>query len=300
MTLAMPAMWTSFAEQAMHAWQAIVLGVVEGVSEFLPISSTGHLILAQRALGLANDEAAKSYAICIQAGAILAVLAIYMPRVAQMMRGVTRADPAGRRLIANVIVAFLPAAVVGVLFEKTIDRYLFGLWPVVAAWFVGGVAILSVAALRVRGSESRPAVPTARSIIADIDAMSWRPALAIGAWQCLALWPGTSRSLVTIAGGVLAGLTLSAAVEFSLVLGLVTLLAATAFKALHGGKAMLAEYGAMSIALGFVAAFVFAWLSVRWMVGYLKSHGMAVFGWYRVILAIAVSAAIADGIVRAT
>ena len=263
----------------MHWWQALILGIVEGISEFLPISSTGHLILAQRMLGLANDEAARAYSICIQAGAILAVLAIYSSRFVEMLRGVTRGDVAGRRLIANIVVAFLPAAIVGLLFEKTIDRYLFGLWPVVAAWFVGGAAILAVAKLRVGVTEGGSGVGAR-----DVDRLEWKTALAIGLWQCLALWPGTSRSLVTIAGGVLAGLTLSAAVEFSMLLGLVTLLAATGYKALHGGKTMLAEYGLFSTTIGFAVAFVCAWIAVRWMIGYVKSHGMAVFGWYRVLL----------------
>jgi undecaprenyl-diphosphatase len=275
----------------MNWWQAVILGIVEGISEFLPISSTGHLILAQRWLGIPNTEAAISYSVCIQAGAILAVLAIYMPRLREMWSGLARADVAGRRLIANLFVAFVPAAVIGLLLEKTIDRYLFGLWPVIGAWFVGGVGILAVAKLR-RGP-SGPGVD-------DVDLVSWRTALAVGLWQCLALWPGTSRSLVTIAGGVLAGLSLATAVEFSLLLGLFTLLAATGHKALHGGRAMLEEYGLFAALLGCAVATVAAWASVRWMVGYLKSHGLAVFGWYRVLLALCVAAAIASGIVAAT
>jgi undecaprenyl-diphosphatase len=275
----------------MHWWQAVILGIVEGVSEYLPISSTGHLILAQRWLGLANDEAARSYAICIQAGAILAVFAIYWPRLRQMWRGVTRADAAGRRLIGLLVLAFLPAALVGLTLEHQIDRYLFGLWPVVAAWFVGGAGILAARKLR--------AVPRGGGL-EDIDRIGWKTALVIGAWQCLALWPGTSRSLVTIAGGVMAGLSLSAAVEFSLLLGLITLLAATSLKALHGGRTMLEEYGLFSACLGGAAAFLLAWISVKWMVGYLKSHGMAVFGWYRVLLALGVAGLIASGYLAAT
>jgi undecaprenyl-diphosphatase len=275
----------------MDAWQAIVLGIVEGVTEFLPISSTGHLILAERWLGILDTPASRAYTVCIQSGAILAVLAIYMPRLREMWAGVARADVSGRRLIVNIGIAFLPAAVVGLALDKTIERYLFGLWPVVAAWFVGGAAILATARLRrTPSSEGED----------DIDRVGWKTALAIGCWQCLALWPGTSRSLVTIAGGVLAGLTLSAAVEFSLVLGLFTLLAATAFKARHGGQAMLEEYGAFAALLGCAVAALAAWISVRWMVGYLKSHGMAVFGGYRVVLALAVAAALAGGMLVAT
>jgi undecaprenyl-diphosphatase len=276
----------------MNAWQAIVLGVVEGVTEFLPISSTGHLILAQRALGLPDTVASHAYTVCIQAGAILAVLELYAGRVSQMVRGILGRDAAGRRLALNIVVAFLPAAIVGLALEKKIDEYLFGLWPVIAAWFIGGVAILAASKLR-----RAPAETAAR---ASIDALDWKGALAIGAWQCLALWPGTSRSLVTIAGGVVVGLSLASAVEFSLVLGLVTLLAATGHKAIHGSRAMLDEYGWMNVALGLAVAFAFAWISVKWMVGYLKSHGLSLFGWYRVALALCVAALVAAGIVSAT
>jgi undecaprenyl-diphosphatase len=275
----------------MNAWQAIVLGVVEGVTEFLPISSTGHLILAQRALSLPDTDASHAYTVCIQAGAILAVLELYAGRVSQMVRGILGRDRAGRRLAFHIVVAFMPAAIVGLAFEKKIDEHLMRLWPIVASWFIGGVAILSVTKLR-----RAQAALVGRSV----DDLDWKGALAIGAWQCLALWPGTSRSLVTIAGGVVAGLTLASAVEFSLVLGLVTLLAATAHKAVHGTRAMLDEYGGVNVGLGLLVAFVFAWISVRWMVGYLKSHGMSLFGWYRVALALCVGALIAAGTLSVT
>jgi undecaprenyl-diphosphatase len=275
----------------MNAWQAVVLGVVEGVTEFLPISSTGHLILAQRALGLADTVASHAYTVCIQAGAILAVLELYAGRVSQMVRGILGRDPAGRRLAFHIVVAFVPAAIVGLAFEKQIDEHLMHLWPIVASWFIGGVAILAVTKLR------RAQAAAVGKSVEDLD---WKGALVIGAWQCLALWPGTSRSLVTIAGGVIFGLSLASAVEFSLVLGLVTLLAATAHKAMHGTRAMLDEYGGVNLGLGLLVAFVFAWISVRWMVGYLKSHGMSLFGWYRVALALCVAVLIAAGTLSST
>jgi undecaprenyl-diphosphatase len=255
----------------MEWWQSIVLGLVEGVTEFLPVSSTGHLILVQRALGIGDDEASRAFAICIQAGAIAAVLGLYLPRVQAMIAG------SQRELLGKLALAFLPAAGLGLLAEKWIDSHLFGLWPVIAAWFVGGAALLLFAG-RLHGGKLA------------LENLGAKSAFAIGLFQCLALWPGTSRSLATIAGGILLGLTMSAAVEFSLLLGLVTLLAATGWKAVHHGGAMIAHYGVSSTAVGFVAAMASAWLAVKWMVAWLERRGLGLFGWYRVLLALAVAA----------
>lgn len=264
--------------------QALILGIVEGVTEFLPVSSTGHLLLAQRALGIERTEAADAYAICIQAGAIVAVLALYRQRIAQILRGVLGRDNDGRKLSMHLVIAFVPAVVLGLLFEKKIDAVLFGLWPVVAAWAVGGVAIL---ALRGRGGSRT---------LTDIDA---RTALLIGLAQCLALWPGTSRSLATILGALLLGLSMPAAVEFSFLLGLETLGAATAYKALKHGPEMLDAYGLGPILLGFVAAAVAAFVSVKWLVGWLQAHGMEVFAFWRLGLAAVVAALLAAGMLSA-
>jgi undecaprenyl-diphosphatase len=276
----------------MEWWQALVLGLVEGLTEYLPVSSTGHLILAQRALGLANDEAAKAFAICIQAGAIAAVVALYRRRCASMFAGLAGGDPRGRRLVGLLLVAFAPAALCGIALEDRIDRHLFGLWPVIAAWLVGGLAILWVEARRRRSAPRDPLASGGADRVAE---MAWGSALVIGLFQCLALWPGTSRSLVTIAGGVLAGLSLAAAVEFSLLLGLITLFAATAHKARGHGAVMLEQYGAFTIALGFACAALSAFVSVRWMVGYLQRRGLALFGWYRIVLALVVAACVLWG-----
>ncbi len=264
--------------------QALILGIVEGVTEFLPVSSTGHLLLAQRALGIERSEAADAYAICIQAGAIVAVLALYRQRIVQILRGVAGQDVAGRKLLVHLVIAFVPAVVLGLLFEKKIDEVLFGLWPVVAAWAMGGVAIL---VLRGRGGSRG---------LTDIDP---RTALLIGLAQCLALWPGTSRSLATILGGLMLGLSMPAAVEFSFLLGLETLGAATAYKALKHGPEMLHAYGVAPILLGFVAAAVAAFVSVKWLVGWLQSHGMEVFAFWRLGLAVVVAALLAAGVLSA-
>lgn len=268
----------------MHLWQSVLLGVVEGLTEFLPVSSTAHLLLTQRILGM-RGEAANAYAISIQGGAIVAVLALYRARIASMAAGALGRDPIGRRTAINVIAAFIPAAVLGKLFDKAIEQHLLGLWPVVVAWLVGGVAILWIdrhAHRRARGGVS-------------LDALDLRSAVLIGLAQCLAMWPGTSRSLATIVAGLLLGLEMAAAVEFSFLLGVVTLTAAAGYKLVKGGVAMLHDYGALNIAVGFAVATLSAAASVKWMVAWLHKHGLGVFGWYRVALALAVAAALLSG-----
>ena len=272
----------------MDYFQALVLGLVEGLTEYLPVSSTGHLLLAQRLMGIGSSTASDAFAISIQGGAILAVLGLYRARVAQMMMGLLGRDETGRHLLINLVAAFIPAAVLGLLLEKPIKKYLFGgdewgLWPVVAAWFVGGLAILAVSFARRR----RGVTP---STGLDLDQLTIRMALIVGFVQCVAMWPGVSRSLITIVSGVLVGLSLPAAVELSFLLGVITLTAATLYDALKHGPEMLATYGAAPLLIGFLSAWISAVLAVKWMVGYLKSHGMEIFGWYRVALAIAVAA----------
>ncbi len=272
----------------MDNFQALILGLVEGLTEYLPVSSTGHLLLAQRLMGIDSSTASDAFAICIQAGAILAVLGIYRQRVAQMVMGAVGRNEAGQRLLINLLSAFVPAAVLGLLLEKPIKKYLFGgdewgLWPVVAAWFAGGMAILVVSLVRRRRGTS----PTTGF---DLEQLTIRMALIVGFAQCIAMWPGVSRSLITIVGGVLVGLSLPAAVELSFLLGVITLTAATAYDALKHGPEMLATYGATPLLIGFGAAWLSAVLAVKWMVGYLKSHGMEIFGWYRVALAFVVAA----------
>ncbi len=270
----------------MNWWQSIVLGVVEGLTEYLPVSSTGHLILAQRAMGIEQSEAADAFAICIQAGAIVAVLGLYFRRVRQMTLGLIGRDPPGLRLFINLVVAFLPAVVFGLLLEKTIKAYLFGLWPVTAAWFVGGLVILAVAYWPRRG----PKTPGGGLGLQELTA---KGAVVIGLAQCLGMWPGTSRSLVTILGGMAVGLSVEAALEFSFLLGVITLLAATAHDAYKHGPAMLQEYPWWILGLGFVAAAAAAALAVAGMVAYLRRHSLAVFGWYRVALAVVVAVLLA-------
>ena len=278
----------------MEWWKALILGIVEGVTEYLPVSSTGHLLLTQRALGIPQSESADAFAICIQAGAIVAVLGLYFSRVRQMALGVAGRDPQGLQMALNVIAAFLPAAFFGLLFEKPIKKYLFGgeawgLWPIVAAWFFGGVAILAVSWWQ----SSRQT--KSHQLGLSLDSLTWRMAVVVGLIQCIAMWPGVSRSLVTIVGGVVVGLSLPAAVEFSFLLGLLTLSAATAYDGLKYGQEMMHSFGLLAIFFGFLGAWVSAVLAVKWMVAYLKEHGMQIFGFYRIALAIAVTFLILGG-----
>jgi undecaprenyl-diphosphatase len=283
---------------AMSLGQSVILGIVEGLTEYLPVSSTGHLLIAERLMGIGAGatgaeaqrlkEASDAFTICIQAGAIIAVLGLYFRRVKQMLLGLVGKHVQGQRLLINVAAGFLPAAVIGLLFNKAIKARLFGPWPVVAAWFVGGLAILVVGWWR--RYKRRPlqgGLP--------LEAMTWGMALWIGFAQCIAMWPGVSRSLVTIVGGMLVGLSLSAAVEYSFLLGVVTLGAATAYDALKHGQLMLQTFDALPIAVGLLFAFVAAVVSVKWMVAYLNRHGLALFGYYRVALALVTAFWIAAG-----
>ncbi|BCS32501.1 undecaprenyl-diphosphatase 2 [Luteitalea sp. TBR-22] len=266
----------------MHAWQALVLGLVEGLTEYLPVSSTGHLLVTQRLLGIEASEAANAFAVFIQGGAILAVLVLYWRRIVSMLLGVIGRDPAGLRLALAVAVAFLPFAIAGFLFDDLIEGYLFGALPVAVAWAVGGLVILYVSPRLAPGG-------------AALDHVPLRAALVIGLCQCAALWPGVSRSFATILGAIAAGLSLAAAVEFSFLLGLLTLGVATAYKLLDGGEAMVQAYGVSAMALGFLAAWVSAMLSVVWMVNWLQRRPLAVFGWWRIAAAAVVVALVATG-----
>jgi len=279
----------------MDWWEALILGLVEGITEYLPVSSTGHLLVVQRLLGIESNEISDAFAISVQLGAIVAVLGLYRARVAQMVKGVFGRDRDGLGLALNIVAAFVPAAILGLLLEKPIKENLFGggewgLWPIVLAWFVGGVAILAVAFYKRYSGKGQQSGK-------DILQLTWQLAVVIGIAQCLAMWPGVSRSLITIVGGVLVGLRLPAAVEFSFLLGVVTLGAATSLDLLRHGAAMLEHYGVVSLGIGFLAAWISAVLAVKWMVSYLNKHGMEIFGYYRIGIAIVVGIWISLGAV---
>jgi undecaprenyl-diphosphatase len=267
------------AANELTALKAAVLGIVEGITEFLPISSTGHLLITATFLDIGQDpatkDAADTYTITIQAGAILAVVVLYWQRLRDMAFGAVGRDPGGRRLFGATVVAFVPAAIVAVLFESAIKDRLFGVWPVIVAWVVGGVVtIVFSRALHERGRSGT-----------ELEALTLRTALVIGVAQCIALWPGTSRSLVTIIAALAVGLSMQAAVEFSFLLGLLTLGAATAYEAVQHGGELVDTFGLLNPVIGFVAAFVTAVIAIRWMVSYLQRHSLELFGWYRIVVA---------------
>jgi undecaprenyl-diphosphatase len=290
----------------MHPWQAFILGVIEGITEYLPISSTGHLIVAQRLMGIGTGgpqakEAADAFAVCIQGGAILAVLGLYSKRVIQMIRGVLGMDAEGLKLAIAIVAGFMPAAVLGVLLSHWIKAHLFNMATVSITWIVGGIAILAVARWRKKNPVQKEGL--------ELKDLTWQLALMIGLLQCVALCPGTSRSLMTICGGLLVGLSIRAAVEYSFLLGVLTLTAATAkdavgkvkdldpvYNSFFGGtKLMLHEYNAMTMLIGIVAAAVSAAIAVKWLVSYLQSHGLSVFGWYRIALGLIIGSLILAG-----
>ena len=265
--------------------KAIILGAVEGFTEYLPVSSTGHLLVAQRLLDLGEGEAkaaADTYVIAIQIGAILAVVVLYWRRLGQIAAGVVGRDADGRRLLLRLLTAFVPAAVVGLLLGDTIKAELFGPWPVVAAWMAGGIFLI--------WWNPRPG-PT------ELTAFTARNAAIIGVAQILALWPGMSRSLVTIAAALAIGASMAAAVEFSFLLGLATLSAATFYDLAKDGQTILDEYGWRTPLLGAIVAFITAAVAVRWLVAFLRTRPLSVFGWYRIGIAIATAAMIAFGVI---
>jgi undecaprenyl-diphosphatase len=288
-TLSVPA--EVIARRELTTAKAVLLGLVEGLTEFLPVSSTGHLLVTERLIDVgrhhATKDAADTYTITIQAGAILAVLVLYWQRLLEMGRGLVGRDEPGRRLLTATVVAFIPAAIVGVALEKPIKDRLFGVWPVIVAWAIGGVVILLVA----RRLEERSRVHGL-----PLESLTVRAALLIGVAQCFALWPGTSRSLVTILAALLLGLGLPTAVEFSFLLGLLTLGAATAYDGLKHGKEMIDSYGVVHPFVGFVVAFVAAVVAIRWMVTYLGRHGLEIFGWYRLAVAALALVLLATGV----
>jgi undecaprenyl-diphosphatase len=308
--------------------QAIVLGVVEGLTEYLPVSSTGHLILAGYWMGLTRPTqergvfgghklqkapAIDAYEIVIQLGAILAVLGLYRKRVAQMVRGLAGRSEQGLRLAGLLFVAFLPAAFVGLALHKKIEEHLFGPVPVVVALAAGGVLMIvveyffwtrrkarvrqqtqPVTAARVEAARidsvdpvvSVQARQAAQPPFTLIDTMAFWQAAAIGVAQCLSLWPGTSRSMVTILAGLVVGMDMVSAAEFSFLLALPTLGAATLYSAAKDWSGLMQSAGPAGLLVGLAVSGIVAALAVKWFVSWLTRHGLLPFGVYRIVLAL--------------
>jgi undecaprenyl-diphosphatase len=259
---------------------AVLLGIVEGLTEYLPVSSTGHLILAGHWLGLADDDpATASFEIVVQLGAILAVVAHYRALLAERIRGLATGDASSRRLLVALAVAFAPTAVAGLLLRKTIKAHLFGPVPVAVALVVGGIAMIVVERMRAR-----------RGLAGEdgLDRVTPGRALAVGLGQCLSLWPGASRSMCTIVAGQLAGLSTGTAAEFSFLLALPTLGAATLYEAYKARNVLVPHVGAASLVAGMVVSFLVAWAVIATFLRYLRARGLEPFGWYRVVVGLLV------------
>lgn len=255
--------------------KAVVMGVVEGLTEFLPVSSTGHLILVGDLLGFTGDKA-KVFEVVIQTGAMIAILWEYRARFAFVILGLGR-DAASRRFMANLFIAFMPAAVLGLAVGSAIKSHLFKPVPVALAFVVGGLIILWV--------EQRHRTPR----IDSVDAMTWSDALKVGMAQAFALIPGTSRSGATIVGGMLFGLSRRAATEFSFFLAVPTLIAAGAYDA-YKNRALFETGDLTVLSVGSICAFVSAFACVRWLIRFVASHDLRPFAWYRIIFGLVVLA----------
>jgi undecaprenyl-diphosphatase len=260
--------------------KAAFMGVVEGLTEFLPISSTGHLILAGSLIRF-TGEAAKVFDVAIQSGAMLAVIWEYRVRLLGTVQGLT-SDPVAQRFVRNLLVAFMPAAVLGLSFGKMVKAHLFHPVPVALAFIVGGILMLIVEAWHRRRYGQRDTEGTRQARVESVDEMSALDAFKVGLMQCLALIPGTSRSGATIIGAMVFGFSRKCATEFSFYLGIPTLMAA-------GAYSVWKERGALHVAdvpmfvVGTVVAFFSALLCIRWLIRYVSTHDFSVFAWYRIV-----------------
>ena len=262
----------------MSHWIAALLGLVEGLTEYLPVSSTGHLILVSYFLG-SDGEGSKSFDIVIQLGAILAVVLHYRALLSERLRGLVQGRRESIDLAVALAIAFVPAAAAGFLLRKTIKEHLFGPIPVAAALIVGGVVMIAIERVRAaRGTSG------ARGL-AEVTPLR---ALAIGVGQCFSLWPGASRSMSTIVAGQLAGLDTSTSAEFSFLLALPTLGAATLYELYKSRSELSASVGGSQLAVGLLVSFFVAWAVIAAFLKYLRRHGLEVFGYYRIIVAVVV------------
>ncbi|WP_431097307.1 undecaprenyl-diphosphate phosphatase [Polaromonas aquatica] len=266
--------------------KAAIMGIVEGLTEFLPISSTGHLILAGALLGF-DDEKAKVFDIAIQTGAIFAVILVYWQKIRATVVALPTEKKA-QQFVINVLVAFVPAVLLGLLFGKAIKENLFTPVVVASTFIIGGFIILWAE----KRQQNNPAVAR----IQEVDDMSVVDAIKVGLVQCLAMIPGTSRSGATIIGGMLLGLSRKAATDFSFFLAMPTLIGAGAYS-LYKERALLSMADAPMFAVGLVFSFISAWLCVRWLLRYISTNSFVPFAWYRIAFGIVVLATAWSGLV---
>jgi undecaprenyl-diphosphatase len=264
--------------------KVIIMGIVEGLTEFLPISSTGHLILAGSLLNFTGEKV-KVFEIVIQAGAMLAVCWEYRHRIIDVIRNFS-SDAAARSFVANLLVAFLPAVVLGLLFGKMIKAHLFAPVPVALAFIVGAFIILIV--------ERRNRLNEDSLRIHSVDEMTMLDAFKVGCAQCFALIPGTSRSGASIIGGMAFGLSRQAATEFSFFLAIPTLFGATIYS-LYKERALLSVADLPMFGVGALAAFISAFFCVRWLLRYISTHDFTIFVWYRIVFGVLILISAATG-----
>jgi undecaprenyl-diphosphatase len=255
--------------------KAAIMGIVEGLTEFLPISSTGHLILAGSLLGGFGDNRGKVFEIAIQTGAIFAVILVYWQKIKSTVVALPR-QPKAQRLALNILIGFLPAVVLGLLFGKVIKAHLFIPTVVASTFIIGGFIIL--------WAEKRP--PGSVRVEHVDDLTPW-DALKVGLVQCFAMIPGTSRSGSTIIGGMLLGLSRQAATDFSFFLAIPTLIGAGAYS-VYKERALLSAADIPLFAVGLVFSFISAWLCVRWLLKFISTHNFIPFAWYRIAFGIVV------------
>jgi len=267
--------------------KAVIMGVVEGLTEFLPISSTGHLILTGALLGF-HDDRAKVFDIAIQTGAIFAVILVYWQKIRDTVVALPSQTQA-RRFALNVLIAFVPAVVMGLLFGQAIKAHLFTPVVVASTFILGGFIILWAE----RRQKNNPGVAR----IQDVDAMTPLDALKVGLVQCFAMIPGTSRSGATIIGGMLLGLSRKAATDFSFYLAIPTLVGAGAYS-LYKERALLSLADAPLFGVGLVFSFLSAWLCIRWLLGYIATHSFVGFAYYRIAFGVVVLATAWSGMVQ--
>lgn len=267
--------------------KAIIMGIVEGLTEFLPISSTGHLILAGALLGF-DDDKAKVFDIAIQTGAIFAVILIYWQKIRDTLVALPTEKQA-QGFALNVLVAFVPAVLLGLLFGKAIKAHLFTPVVVASTFIIGGFIIL--------WAERRQAKNPAVAHIQDVESMTLMDALKVGLVQCLAMIPGTSRSGATIIGGMLLGLSRKAATDFSFYLAIPTLIGAGAYS-LYKERALLSMGDVPLFGVGLVVSFISAWLCIRWLLRYIATHSFVGFAYYRIAFGLVVLATAFSGTVR--
>lgn len=269
-------------------FKSLIMGMVEGITEFLPISSTGHLILTGDLLNFMSKEKRDVYEIFIQLGAMLAVVWEYRAKIAQTLTGAGKPG-SERNLLLGVVIAFMPAAVIGLLFNKIIKEYLFQPVPVAMAFIIGGVIIL--------WAENRQ--KTKIPVVETVDDLSLKDALKIGFCQCLAMIPGTSRSGATIIGGMFLGVSRKAATEFSFFLGIPTLGAASLYSLLkHRHELDIGDSGVFAV--GFIASFIFAFIAVRALLKFISTHTFVAFAYYRIAFGLIVLATAYTGLVSWT